>query len=261
MSLHFEILYKYLATGCSNFFYFLFLIPIYLKFKLPEHIWFSYFLLYFQLTYSVFKTFKIFSWDMFNIPNIHITFRALSYFLISKLLLFFRPSFNFAPYCFLNTIPFLSATPAFMSSVHILIALEFFFYLFQVYLCFHLLGFVTLLYSIQILVFLKVFLFLRWLVFSERNLPIILFRIKCQLQMRMEFGMLQFQKFLYSHILWSILYITVPLAAMLGTLMCESFLVQHNKENTFRLLIGGKRCSPVLKERKIWEDIIVQISF
>ena len=78
----------------------------------------------------------------------------------------------------------------------------------------------------------------------------------------MEFGMLQFQRFLYNHILWSILYTLILPYAMLGTLMCESFLVQLIIREHLQASDRRERCSPCLQKRgRDLRDIVIQTSF
>ena len=141
--------------------------------------------------------------------------------------------------------------PLTFSSVHIVSVTMDFFYLFWFYLCFISYAFfVTLLCDIQILVFLKVFYFEVINVLWEKcsNHPL-------QNQMPtasrgMEFGMLQFGRFLYNHILWFILYILILPYALLGTLMYESFLVQFIIRGQLQASDRRERCSPLLSKER-----------
>ena len=92
--------------------------------------------------------------------------------------------------------------------------------------------------------------------FSERNLPIILFRIKCQLQVRgWNLGCCNFRDF-FTITSFDLSY------AMLGTLMCESFLVQLIIREHLQASDRRERCSPCLQKRgRDLRDIVIQTSF
>lgn len=78
----------------------------------------------------------------------------------------------------------------------------------------------------------------------------------------MEFGMLQFRRFLYNHILWFILYILILPYAVLGTLMCESFLVQLIIREHLQASDRREKCSPCFQKRgRDLRDIVIQTSF